>query len=263
MRTFTVSPPFQTAYTVRTDCDTVARLFELQYGQYIHPAFDTTYDFTATRQHEGYTVTQGEHVWQTDSAFDLIEAYMHGQKQFDERILALHGTAVEHEGRAFLFLAATGGGKTTLAAYLTSEGHGYLTDDCILIDRETLAVYPCTSPIHLREGGMKVLRYATDSPPETELMVSRADRRHVYTPSVVVSKPLPLGGIFFIARTEENRLIPMTTTERMMYLLKSPITVYPINKEHLTLIGRLAAVPCHKLYYSDMAFVKEVIHRGS
>lgn len=262
MKAFTVTLPFQTAYTVITDCETVARLFALQHGHYIRPETETAYTFIATREDEGYTVRFGDQTLHTDSAYDTIEEIMHRERRYDGRVLALHGTAVAHEGRVYLFLAPTGGGKTTLAAYLTSQQFAYLTDDCILVDRETLQVYPCTAPIHLREGGKKVLQYTADAPPQTERMVTRSDQRHVYMPSVVADKPLPLGAIFFISHTEEDRLIPMTTTERMLYLLKSPLTVYPMNKEHLTVMARLTALPCYKLFYRDMAFVKEVICRG-
>ena len=53
---------------------------------------------------------------------------------YDRRIFALHGAAVEWKGKGYLFLAATASGKTTLASYLTSQGFGYITDDCILLD---------------------------------------------------------------------------------------------------------------------------------
>ena len=77
---------------------------------------------------------------------------------YDRRIFALHGAAVEWKGKGYLFLAATASGKTTLASYLTSQGFGYITDDCILLDRVDFQVYPCHTLLHLRDGGVDVLK---------------------------------------------------------------------------------------------------------
>lgn len=77
---------------------------------------------------------------------------------YDRRIFALHGAAVEWKGKGYLFLAATASGKTTLASYLTSQGFGYITDDCILLDCVDFQVYPCHTLLHLRDGGVDVLK---------------------------------------------------------------------------------------------------------
>lgn len=52
---------------------------------------------------------------------------------------------------------STGAGKTTLTAYLVSRGFRYITEDCILINYADELVNPCPLPLHLRDGGAKVL----------------------------------------------------------------------------------------------------------
>ena len=50
--------------------------------------------------------------------------------------LAFHGAAVEIPGAAAIaFLAATGRGKSTLAAAFAARGHAFLTDDMLILDR--------------------------------------------------------------------------------------------------------------------------------
>lgn len=120
---------------------------------------ETGADYTALRRAGGYyTVTYGGQTYDTESPLMDIHRQLFEHASYDRSVLALHGAAVAWKGRAVALLAATGSGKTTLTSYLTANGYGYLTDDCVLIDRETLVVYPSVTPLHLREGGVEVLR---------------------------------------------------------------------------------------------------------
>lgn len=55
----------------------------------------------------------------------------------------LHGSAVAAEERAFLFLATSGGGKSTVRLKLTLEKYGAIGDDSIVISRGTDDVVRC------------------------------------------------------------------------------------------------------------------------
>jgi hypothetical protein len=48
---------------------------------------------------------------------------------------AFHASAVSIDGRAFAFVAPTGGGKTSVAVRLVAGGAGFLTDDVLALDR--------------------------------------------------------------------------------------------------------------------------------
>lgn len=52
-----------------------------------------------------------------------------------QKEIVLHGSAVEVGGHAVAFLAASGRGKSTLAASFASNGFRFLTDDGLLIDQ--------------------------------------------------------------------------------------------------------------------------------
>ncbi|MFK8046809.1 MAG: hypothetical protein AB8B81_00105 [Halioglobus sp.] len=59
--------------------------------------------------------------------------------------LLLHASAVEVHGRAAVFLAESGVGKSTLAAYFASHGFPFLTDDVVEIEH-------CESGYRVRPG---------------------------------------------------------------------------------------------------------------
>jgi hypothetical protein len=56
-----------------------------------------------------------------------------------------HGSCVAVKGSGIIFMGETGRGKSTLAASFASNGHPFLTDDLLLIDR---GVPPIVHPHH-------------------------------------------------------------------------------------------------------------------
>ncbi len=61
----------------------------------------------------------------------------------------LHASAVSIDGRALLFCAQQGTGKSSLAAQLVLRGAGLLGDDAVAIDDDRVA-HPSTGAVHLR-----------------------------------------------------------------------------------------------------------------
>ena len=256
--------PFQSNFVIETDCDALIEKLFLQYGQYATlEECGCEHKFKIIKCGEEYTFASPADSFSTIAPISELDRYIFENNAYDPSVLALHGAAVEWGGECSLFLAATTSGKTTLCTYLTLQGFGFLTDDCILLDRKTLCVHPCAAPIQLRDGGVEVLRRYGVLPDGLTLLEEPPNlRRYVYTPSNAATAPIPLKNIFFIKRCDENRLRDMPTVERMTELMKAPITNYPINADYLRFLSRLAKVNCQRLYYRDMEYVKEVIQNG-
>lgn len=263
MTTYCLCEPCRTAYSIRTDSARLAALLRLQYGEYFYPGRAEGFPISVTETGGRFEIRTPQGVRTAQFPLQAIDDILFENTRFDGDIFALHGAAVEWNGTACLFLAATTGGKTTLASYLTSQGFGYITDDCILLERESFRVRPCCTPIHLREGGLEVLRRRRAVPEGLRLLDDGAVKRYVYTPRRRAGRALPLGAIYFIQRTEgENRLLPMTATERITELMKAPVTDYPVNAEYLKFLSRLAKEKCGRLLYSEMDFAAEVMQNG-
>jgi len=231
--------------------EVVATALRLQYGKYIsEDKLYDTHDIDAAKWHENILYE--------------IDTIIYENTVYDESILALHGSAVEWNGKAYAFLAATESGKTTLTSYLTGMGLGYITDDCVLIDRNSLMVYPYTCPVHLRDGGLAVLDSLGKRPSSLQFLDDEIMRRYIYTPQNCVEQPLPLGGIFFIQRSEaENTVVELHGSEKMILLMQSPITPYDPSPEYIELFARLGRFKCEKLVYKDMDFVGDIVKKVS
>lgn len=264
MLTLYLTSPFQTDFTIQTNCNHLSRSLCLKYGKYItvsnRPKGKV---ITAIREDSQYRITFEGNTTTTPNAVSEIAHIICDNIHYDKTIFALHGAAVGYQKKAFLLLATTTGGKTTLASYLTHIGFDYITDDCILLERTSLKIYPYQTPIHLREGGLEVLQKLQSAPDSLEWFGDEENIRYAYTPTNCIEEPMPLGHIFFIQRTEaENQLFEMSTNDKMAALMKAPITDYALNADYLKFIATLANQKCSQLFYHDMDFVAEVIRNG-
>lgn len=261
MTTLRLALPYQTSYSIKTDSIEFAAYLRIKYGKYLSESEEEAeIEISVTQNAACFDVVLDGEKKRTAQPMRIFDQYLFDNNRYDNSVLALHGAAVEYGGRAYLFLASSTAGKTTLCAYLLSLGFGFVTEDCILVDRSTFDIHPCTAPVHLRDGGLSVLRNYNAAPEKLFVTGEEEARRYVFAPENCVSGDIPLGRIFFIERTvSENAVLPMTTTERLVELLHSPITLYPVTSEYLKLLSRLAKEDCVRLKYSDMAYAAEVI----
>jgi len=170
---------------------------------------------------------------------------------------------VEYNGRAYIFLASAMTGKTTLTVYLINSGFSYITEDCVLIDKQTFTVYPYNCPIHLRVGGFEIIKQHGIAIHDIKLFDTPDNIRYVYMPSRYIKTSIPLGGIFFITRSEaENSITDMSASESIIELMKSSITIYNPTAEHIKQLSQLSRINCKRLIYRDMEYVKDIIIRG-
>ena len=264
MITLHLSAPFQTDFSIQTNCNQLSRALSLKHGKYIAASNEPKgKKLIAIRENGRYRIEFDGKITRTPNELSEIDHILCENVHYDETVFALHGAAVGYAGKAYLFLASTTGGKTTLASYLSSLGFDYITDDCILLDRKSFVVYPYQTPIHLREGGLQVLQRLHAVPAGLERFEDGGNIRYAYTPANCADGPAPLAGIFFIQRTEsENRQVEMSTTEKITALMKAPITDYTVTAGYLKFLSALAGHPCFRLLYSDMDFVSEVVQNG-
>ena len=173
-------------------------------------------------------------------------------------IIFLHAASIVYNSRAYIFAASTGSGKTTLTAYLSESGCGYISDDETGIDMTSLCVHSDPKPLHLREESIPILRNCgiDINVPVTE---SESFRRIVYLPDSFVSGDFPIGGLFFIRRDKsENSCEPVKPTEAVQLIIQNLLSPDVDMSACLRCAVKLAP-KCKKLVYSDMSYVLETL----
>lgn len=262
MAVLNIDAPFQTKYSIDTCCEELIYHLQLKYGKYISISQNKLNKVISVKKVNNIFIVHYQmEECVTTYPLQEIDRIMFDNTEYDDSIFALHGAAVEWKGKAYLFLAPTTSGKTTLASYLSITGFGYITDDCILLDRKNFEIYPYCSPLHLRSGGLAVLKKHKINIPDFQHLDDCCIDRYVYTPTNSITKPIPLAKIFFISIVKEkNRLVKMNFKEKMTQLMMAPITNYNVSSEYIRFISRLASTECCKLFYNDMDYVAKVIY---
>ena len=260
MITVYISFPSLQTFQIKSKSEAFIEALHLMFGAYCKTATvleSYSYIFVEKLNENEYFVSYNEHKIITDSPISYIYHYMIQDLMLQNNVWALHGAAVCYKNEVYLLLAPTHIGKTTLTAYLTNSGLEYVTDDCIVIDRASLMVHPFSIPLHLRSGGMEVLKKVGCNIPDNLPSVTEGNiHRYVLTPDKIRTSPVKIAKIFFIERTEDiNSIDLMDGAQSVMSLLNAPSVNYPIISEYLQFVSEIAKIGCYNLKYSDMNFV--------
>lgn len=122
--------------------------------------------------------------------------------RYHDFLLALHAGGIAWADQVMLLVGKSRSGKSTLTAALLGEGWDYLSDDMILIERESLDAKSMPCSLGIKPGGWELLasRFPRREPPRQHL---RADGQSVG----YFSPPLPRRG-FSLPRTVQWIVFP-------------------------------------------------------
>lgn len=176
-----------------------------------------------------------------------------------------HGGAVTCGQDAYVFLAATTTGKTTLITYLSQIGYTYLNDDSFAIDMNTLQIPPYSSPIHLRDGGFAYLKSVLPEPlPPCAYIDAELSFRHILFPEKRTSQFTNVKKIFFLNRTDDpaadDSCTPLPAFQSLQRLFISALVPYQMSKRHIQFFQRLTPL-CHQLTYHDAADAARLLNK--
>jgi hypothetical protein len=155
------------------------------------------------------------------------------------KVLALHGSAIAIDGKAYAFIGHSGAGKSTLASTFIKQGYQLLSDDII--------------PLLMNEGGcpnviptypqqklwQESLQQFGWNSSDFRPLFERETKFAIPVHSRYCKDPLPLGGVFEITKTEEDyaKIKPIKNLERFH-------TLYNHTFRH-SLIPRLGLMEWH------------------
>src|SRR5262245_25858592 len=175
-------------------------------------------------------------------------------------LLFLHSAAVEWGGKAYLFAAEAGSGKSTTTWALLHHGFRYLSDELSPIDLDTLAVLPyphalClkqapTVPYELPEGAIRLGR--TIHVPAESL------------PGTVVPRRQPIGAVCLLRHrpglgAPDLRELGRAEASARLYATALNLLAHPNHGLHAVM--RIAEqAPCFALESADLSSTCALIH---
>jgi hypothetical protein len=171
--------------------------------------------------------------------------------------LVLHGSAVDIGAGAICFIGESGRGKSTLAASFATAGHGFLTDDGLVIEAfdGKLHVMPSHSSIRLWPDSEEALIW--DGAPAAPPVQYSAKSRFLADPALPhCSEPRPLLGIYFLGEEDSitTRLTSLGPSEALILLVRHSFLLdvkeRSLLRSHFDAVSRLAATSTfHQLEY--------------
>lgn len=181
--------------------------------------------------------------------------------------LAVHAAAVELGGEVVVMPAASGAGKTTVAAALVADGFGYLAEEVVALDPATGAILPYAQSFCLAPGNQSLFEALQ---PDVGAF-SHAQTGHTWFmhPDRVRPECRSAGGAVTSVVVPAYRpgatvlFDPLTPAETLLNLLSGTMNLDRIGHEgFLRLVELASSVPGYRLEYGDLADASETI-RGA
>jgi hypothetical protein len=171
--------------------------------------------------------------------------------------LILHAGGVEHDGVGVVLPGAMEAGKTTLAAGLVRAGFGYLTDEGVAVDRESLRIHPYPKPLSIDRGAWPLL---PELEPEADLATNayKADQWQVPPDAIranALGRPCAIALIVFpkYEAGAETSVEPLGRAEALVELAKN---TYKFDVQGAPALDVLAEIvrpaDCYRLTSGDL-----------
>jgi len=187
-----------------------------------------------------------------DQALSFWGAQLMCNHLYRSHLLFLHGSVLERDGRAYIFLGESNRGKSTTTLKLREEGFGFFSDEFAPIDLASGFIHPFPRSFLLRSDGARLIPELSaglaDLPffndyQELDRETGKPVRRFIVIPELLYPEigeyPRPVGGIFFLDRfrPEETAIRPLTAARALEKLLD-----HSVNNRYLSIEDRDRAI---------------------
>jgi hypothetical protein len=180
-----------------------------------------------------------------------------------DRVL-LHAAGVTRDGLGIVLAAEAEGGKTTLAAGLVKRGYGYLTDEAVAIDPDSLLIRPFAKSLSIDQGSWTVL---PDLKPDLSPAVRPFVREQWHVPvtairSDALAESVPPRLILTpeYRAGEKTELQPLGRAETLVKLAKLTFDFRARPRRNLRVLAdTLARCHCYRLVVGDLEAACELI----
>jgi hypothetical protein len=142
-----------------------------------------------------------------------------------------HASAVAVDGEAYAFVGLSGAGKSSVAAHLVARGGTLLTDDVLALEptRDGVLAHPGTRLVGVARHELAAL--TREGRERLGARVGTADKAYLSAP--VAAQPLPLRGLFYLARGGAKAVEIRPSGSLPSRLLGSSFIAYLTTPEHL------------------------------
>ena len=181
--------------------------------------------------------------------------------------LLFHAAGLAWQGRGLLLPGASRAGKSTLAAWLSTKGFDYLTDELVFVEWGTNTLQCLTRPLNLKHPSRAVLKTSLDfTNLDSQILSSAAADLipHILlNPSNTLTQP-PLHLIIFPTYQSNAafELRPLSKAQTGLALMQTLINARNLAGHGFAEAARLARVaPAYRLCYSSFDHFETQLNR--
>lgn len=186
-----------------------------------------------------------------------------------DRCVVIHAAAIERNGKALIFPAPPGSGKSTLTAGLINRGWRLLSDELTLLDPLTGRLLPLARPVSLKNASIDVIRnFAPDAAISAIVHdTTKGSVAHMAPPveSVLRADEPALPGWVVMPRYEAGvtmSLAPLAKGKAMMQLADNAFNYSMHGRKGFELLAALVSqCDCYELVYSDLDAAASLFER--
>jgi hypothetical protein len=180
--------------------------------------------------------------------------------------MSLHAAAVATAGACVLMPGASGAGKSSLTAALSSlDGMQFVADDLALLAGATLDVVPVPLPIVLKSGAWDALHAILPGLAARTVYRRFGRECRYWTPPLerIAREPMPVKAIVFprYVQGTATALTPVPALDAFGRITAAPSAVRPpITRDTLEALAQFARdVPAYSLTYGSLADARWII----
>lgn len=183
---------------------------------------------------------------------------------YNEWLGMLHASGIAKNNKSILFSAASGSGKSTIAALLKAQGYTYLSDDLIGVDKSGKA-YPFPAAISIKEGAVKALSTYYPEIENMDVQTSFIGKKTRYLPvfdNCNVQSGFPVKAFVFVNySTTKPFVFEEVDKEAALQLLLCETWVNPKTEFVTQFFNWIEETPFYRLQYSDNKQALQLIEK--
>lgn len=187
---------------------------------------------------------------------------------YDFNRFLVHAAALEKDGKAIIFPASPGSGKSTLTAYLSQNGWHLFSDEMAIIDIGTNKISPMYRPISLKNNSIDLVKsWFPDQPiSKTAVGTQKGDvalfRGIDWKTHISLVKTKVVGIIFpkFDKKIEETTIVTMTQMQAFQQLAENAFNYNILGIEAFETVKTLIANSKQfEIHYNNVSAVNQFL----
>lgn len=245
---------------VFTTIPAILEFLKVLYTGYVDYSYEKS-DFCIyiRKSNDAFLITTKDGLCYTKYPQRIVADIINRVSRTKENFLVLHGMAFSYNNQTVLSLGHTHTGKSTLSCFFLYKQYEVLTDDLIVLDRDSLSILPLKTPIKLRKKGIDVLPYSFREQYDCFYVENGLDECFYINKPLLSEKNRRINRVFFSQYGDSNYYKPIYSSKEIIERLLFSVKDCGFLKKPLTPFSALSNLKTYELGYNSLEYALNVM----